>query len=239
MMREEYTVRSSDVDMYRRLKSSSLLRMFQEVSISDTEKSGYGRESTLDKGALWALTRTSIKIERLPEYDEKIFIETHPGKTLKFIFPRYCSVHDKNDNTIVRATSLWVLMDEKSRKLLDPMKLGIIIDGDSQPGDLPIPNELNLEAHYKSGIRRVHFTDIDLNGHVNNAKYVDWAADLLSEEFHSQHIPSEIKIDFLSEVRPSTDVDITTKYENEELSFVGSFEKKHVFDIFIKYEDQK
>ena len=87
----EMLLRSRDVDMFRRLRTSELFRLLQEASISHTEELGMGRDKTLDKGLLWILLLQRADIDRMPEYDEKVVLKSWPGKTMHLLFPRYYS----------------------------------------------------------------------------------------------------------------------------------------------------
>ena len=85
--REELLLRSKDVDMFRRLRTSELFRLLQEASIRHTEQLGMGRDKTLDKGVLWVLLMQRAEILRMPEYDENIVLKSWPGKTMHLLFP--------------------------------------------------------------------------------------------------------------------------------------------------------
>ena len=87
--REELLLRSKDVDMFRRLRSSELFRLLQEASIRHTEQLGMGRDKTLDKGVLWVLLMQRAEIARMPEYDERVVLKSWPGKTMHLLFPRF------------------------------------------------------------------------------------------------------------------------------------------------------
>ena len=86
--RQELLLRSKDVDMFRRLRTSELFRLLQEASIRHTEQLGMGRDKTLDKGILWVLLLQSAEIARMPEYDERIVLKSWPGRTMHLLFPR-------------------------------------------------------------------------------------------------------------------------------------------------------
>lgn len=104
---------ADDVTMFRKLRPSVLLRLIQEISIAHTEALGAGREKTLDKGVLWVVARMKIEINRLPSYDETVTLESFAGKTLRVLFPRYYAMLDESGNTLVKASAVWLLMDEK------------------------------------------------------------------------------------------------------------------------------
>ena len=43
---------------------------------------------------------------------------------------------------------------------------------------------------------------LDMNGHVNNSKYLDWIFEVMGAEFLTQYIPQKINLKYVKEVRP-------------------------------------
>ena len=48
----------------------------------------------------------------------------------------------------------------------------------------------------------VRFYDLDMNGHVNNSKYLDWVFEVMGADFLTNHIPKKINLKYVKEVRP-------------------------------------
>ena len=46
---------------------------------------------------------------------------------------------------------------------------------------------------------KVKISDLDVNSHVNNVKYTQWALDMMREQDHRQWLIQEYDINFLSE----------------------------------------
>ena len=46
------------------------------------------------------------------------------------------------------------------------------------------------------------FYDLDMNGHVNNSKYLDWIFEVMGADFLTQYIPKENQPQNVKEVRP-------------------------------------
>ena len=116
----QFLLRSKDVDMYRRLRLSRLFELLQEAAITHTEELGMGREKTLDKGLLWVVTMQQAEILRMPEYDETITLRSWPGETMHVFFPRYYQLRDGAGHPLVKANALWMLVDEKARRMIFP-----------------------------------------------------------------------------------------------------------------------
>ena len=49
---------------------------------------------------------------------------------------------------------------------------------------------------------RVRFYDLDMNGHVNNSKYLDWIFEVMGADFLTKHIPRKINLKYVKEVKP-------------------------------------
>ena len=48
----------------------------------------------------------------------------------------------------------------------------------------------------------VRFYDLDMNGHVNNSKYLDWIFEVMGADFLTQYIPKKTNLKYVKEVRP-------------------------------------
>ena len=66
----------------------------------------------------------------------------------------------------------------------------------------------------------VRFFDLDLNGHVNNSKYLAWMYEGLDFEFLQHHVPRNIHLKYVKEIHYGHDIisrveqkDLSTKHE--------------------------
>lgn len=230
----ERDIKASDVDINRRLRLSVLLRELQEASIAHTEALGMGREKTLDRGLLWVISRLSLSIGALPEYGQRITVRSYPYKTMHTVFPRCYEGLDEKGGVCFRGCALWLLMDMESRDMADPEERGIVIDAEtpaelaSLPGSLP-----GFEG--ERSCRRVMFSDTDLNGHMNNSRYPDWADDLLGAEYHRRHVPSSLQINFRKEIPAGEEVGLlsllTSGEDGDVFRVRGASETQTFFDL--------
>ena len=176
---EEILLRSKDVDMYRRLRTSELFRMLQEASIRHTEQLGMGRDKTLDRGILWVLLMQRAEIVRMPEYDERIVLKSWPGKTMHLLFPRYYSLETAAGEPLLKASALWSLVDEKTRKVVFPEKYGVVIEGAVTGEEIAMPGGVAKKETTCERDFTVPYSFVDLNGHMNNTRYFDLMEDCL------------------------------------------------------------
>lgn len=225
IMHRKYQVLSGDVDHFRRMRMSRLFSLLQEVSIEHTIQLGYPKETTLDRGLLWVISRMHLRCNRPVLYDETIQITTWPGEMMHMIYPRNYRITDPKGNIIAEGSALWVLIDSNSRHFAMPADSGVIIAGADLADALPLPEALpgpdrdsdTLEAT----IRSVRYSDIDLNGHVNNTRYLDWIDDLYESDWHQSNYIAEIQVNFLQEIPPEAIIVIEKSSADEVFHTAG------------------
>ena len=198
--REELLLRSKDVDMFRRLRSSELFRLLQEASIRHTEQLGMGRDKTLDRGILWVLLMQRAEIARMPEYDEKIVLKSWPGKTMHLLFPRFYSMETAEGESLLKASAMWSLVDEKTRKVVFPEKVGVVIEGTVTGEEISMPGAVAKSPCTQTHDFTVPYSFVDLNGHMNNTRYFDLAEDCAGAAAAGRLLRS-ISVEYQNEAR--------------------------------------
>ncbi len=231
---KEYTLLSSDVDAYRRLRLSRLFNMMQEAAIAHTTELGMGRSKTLDRGLLWIVTLTRMEADRLPAYDETVTLSSWPGETMHMFFPRYYTLTDASGQVLVRSSMLWALMDQTTRHMVFPEDHGIEIAGDAAPAPLPLPTPPKLPALADAGSFTVPYSYIDLNGHMNNTRYLDLAEDRMPEALHRLPV-RRILTEYSAEASLGESIRLQTAAEPNAFSMAG-FAEKRLFRLLIRYE---
>ena len=146
------------------------------------------RDKTLDQGLLWAVTQYRAVFHRLPEYDEKVTLLSWPGKTMHLYFPRYFRIVDTNGIVLFEAVSLWVLIDQATRGIIFPESHDIFIKETVTGNELPIPGRIRRQEPQSSTTFTVPYSFVDLNGHMNNARYYDLAVDNMPGELRSRRL---------------------------------------------------
>lgn len=213
--RKKFRIYPTDVDRYGRLKSSVLLLYAQQVAGEHCEELSMDYDALAAKGMFWAVVRNRIQVTRLPKVGEEIQVETWPMPTTRTAYPRSTVAFDEDGNELFRSVSLWVLMDLKERTMVLPGKSGVIVDGTLRGNELSTPRSLTPKLLEKILRRNVCFTDLDRNGHMNNAKYLDWIADLLPSSFHKDHTIADVTLCYINEAREADGLDVTYGFDPE------------------------
>lgn len=213
--RKEFVVRPTEVDQYGRLKPSAMLLYIQQTAGEHSDSYALTYDALAERGIFWAVIRHKIEITRLPRDNEKITLETWPMPTTRVAYPRSTVAYDEQGNVLFRSICLWILMDLNNRSMLLPGKSGVDVEGFLRGDELPTPKSLLPLPLEHCTPRQVVFSDLDRNGHMNNARYLDWVQDLLPSSYHQDHPIKELTLCYINEALEGQKLDLTWDRDEE------------------------
>lgn len=238
MYAKKFHIGTGDVDPFYDLSLAGLFRFMQDIATEHAEKIGVGKSNTMDKGMYWVITRYSVSIKRMPRYLDDIVVKTYPGRNMKFIFPRLFQIETVDGEVLIRASSTWMVLNKSDHKInMDPFH-GFLLP--SEHDDLEEGNPAKVIVNDVSHIidRLVQYSDTDLNGHLNNTKYVDYVIDLHSHDFYSKKFIKHFTINYEREVKQGEIVSMF-RSENNGVDIVnGRVGNNSCFSAEIVYGDK-
>ena len=148
----------------------------QEAAGLSADSLGFGESEMLSCNVTWILTRLVLRIDRLPRAGEQVRVHTWPSTVDKLAHRGY-EVFDAEGRLIVSGGSAWTAMELASRTLTAvPESISKLFPEDPRPCDpfvgRVIPRLKGDSA--TSCLLRVRRDDLDINGHVNNTRYLSW-----------------------------------------------------------------
>lgn len=233
---EELKLRSRDVDMYRRLRTSELFKLLQEASIRHTEALGMGREKTLDQGILWVLLMQRAEIRRMPCYDEIVVLKSWPGQTMHLLFPRFYSLETDAGEPLLRASAIWSLVDANTRKVVFPEKFGVEIHGVETGDEIALPSAIRKRECGREREFTVPYSYVDLNGHMNNSRYFDLAEDCVGAAARGLPL-RDVQTEYVNEARFGETILLRWNADDGEVFFTGENGGNLVFRMALRYGD--
>lgn len=202
---KKYKVTFNDIDFSKKLKLSTLFNYFQEIGDLHSQKTG-GSTTILQQehGLTWVLTRIKVDIERYPNWNEEIILETWFHKPKKYQIERDFVVKDLDGNIIIRAISNWIIFDIKERKMksIDSFKTTYSDYIDEKAIDCDFRKIKTIEEVDIAYKRLIGCSDIDANKHLNNSKYIDFIIDCFSISELEKYYAHSIQVDYLNEALP-------------------------------------
>ena len=218
IFRKTYTVTDNATDRFDRLRPSMLLFFAQDAATSHCAQLGMDWNTMAAKGMFWAVTRTKVEIHRLPNHGETVTVETWPMTNTRVAYPRATAMYDEKGRLLLRMISVWVLMDIEKRSMILPAKSGLDFRGANRGGELKTPAGLPVFPAAQTADRTVRFSDLDINGHLNNCRYLDWVNDLTDCDFQGKHALREMVICYISEAREGQAITQEWMWNEEEQS---------------------
>ena len=238
---QTFTVDDGMADRFGRLKTASILTIIQEASGHHSDLLKVDHDTLNESALFWAVSRHRVQISRIPRLGETLRVETWPMPTTRVAYPRSVVAYDGNGQECFRSVSLWVLMDQNTRNMITPGKSGIVVSGTVRGTELAIPSSLCPAKSRNLGSRTVCFTDLDRNGHMNNARCMDWISDLLPSIFHKDHPVKEFTVCYLSEAKEGEPLELHWDFQQENLAQIDAYrhnpQENHsrVFSVKIQF----
>lgn len=217
MYQKKYYIGSNDVDQFLELKLPSFFKMMQDIATEHAEVLNIGKANTIDKNLYWVITRIELDILKMPKYLQNVVLKTYPGDDMRFIFPRYFQLEDEKGNILIKASSTWMVLSRETHKIcLNPFN-GFKAPTEHLKDEQPLPNKCLLDDNLSLvETRKVRYSDIDLNGHLNNTKYIDYIVDIHDSDFYKQHRIKHFLINYEKELKDNNILSIYSNNDNPE-----------------------
>jgi len=208
---EKHIVPCYDTDASWRLKPTSFMNMAQEAAGRHAVYLGFGYDDLIVSNTAWILSRVHVEFVDTPKWREELTLHTWHKGLNRLFFLRDFLVTDNEGKTRVKATTSWLVLNLETRRLVRDPKLleeGTVCTENviETPADkVQMPNDAVPEL-----VRRhtVSYSDIDTNGHTNNAMYMQWAMNSVDYETASSRPVKEFTINFNHETKAGDVVDI-------------------------------
>ncbi len=246
-MKEKYTenrtVSCYEANANHLLRPAAMLDMMQEAAGRDADTMGFGYDKMIASNTAWVLSRVKLIFQQYPKWRDNVVFKTWHKGANRIFYLRDFLMEDPQGNTLVRATTSWLIIDLASRRMVRDRALAENFDNsqagsaiEDQAEKVMFPKEIEPEL---VDTHKVVWSDIDTNGHVNNVKYVVWALDVLDYDLVSKYPIKELLVNFDSEVLPGQSVDLYRIVEQAEGSTVcyiqGKVDGKPSFSVKINF----
>jgi medium-chain acyl-[acyl-carrier-protein] hydrolase len=241
---KEYRIHVYETGPNGKLSLYSLFNYMQDIAAEHAVKLGFGRDDLMRDNRFWVLSRMFSVISELPSWENTIILKTWPNGTDKLFALRNYEVMYPDGRHIASGTSSWLILDQTTKKVQRP-------DGILQQYNPGLRFE-NREVRYASKLDKsaengklsaaykIKVSDLDVNFHTNNVKYLNWVYDSYTLEFMMHNLPQSVEINYLAEskfdeeviIRSSQDRDSGNIYSH---SIFRTFDYKELCRIRIEW----
>ncbi|MCP4023205.1 MAG: hypothetical protein GY729_15285 [Desulfobacteraceae bacterium] len=176
-----------------------ILTLFQDLASEHCKILGITGFDLASKELMWVVSSACVAIKRHPEFAEPLTLETDRSSLKNLYELRSFAIRDGNGLKIICAQGMWVMVKQSNFK---PVRLSTFLPdsllaiNDEQAGEALLDDIQDFK--YPDFIRhfRIRSQDLDMNRHVNNTVYVQWAMDSLPDDMILNYIPQNAHIRF-------------------------------------------
>lgn len=221
---ESFRVRAYEVGPNRRVNAAVLCNYLQETAGMHANHLHFGMDDLAEKEATWVLSRLTVEIESLPEVHDEVVVRTWPRGTKGIFAMRDFELFDARSNHILRAASGWLVIDPVSKR---PRRFTEITK------DVPVYSGQTEEPLAINKIPGVPFTsgkdsfpvrisDLDINLHANNVRYIEWIMDDCEEVQTNGWVVQGLEVNFMAECKLGDNLVVASQVEPGEMTFSHS-----------------
>ncbi|XP_072980644.1 palmitoyl-acyl carrier protein thioesterase, chloroplastic-like [Typha angustifolia] len=198
VFRQNFSIRSYEIGADRTASIETLMNHLQETALNHVRSAGllgdgFGATPEMSKrNLIWVVSKMQVLVEHYPSWGDFVEVDTWVGPSGKNGMRRDWHIRDySSGQTILKATSMWVMMNKLTRKLakmpeevraeIGPyfMEHSAILEEDSRKlpkllSKLGKKLDSDSTAHYVRKGLTPRWSDLDVNQHVNNVKYIGW-----------------------------------------------------------------
>jgi len=211
---KQMEIRSFEADWSSRIRASVVLNYLQEAAVGHARLRGISVQDMRRQQLFWVVSRFHLCMDRYARSGETVTMRTWSSTRQEIFTCREFEMLDGVDEVMARATSSWALLSMETRRPvpLDGNLPQFAIDERRVVVDdfVSLP-ELEDGDYVRSFdvLRR----DLDMNGHVNNAVYAEWALETVPQQVAGQSRIAELEIGFRAEALYGETIDSRCKIE--------------------------
>lgn len=181
---EKFQVYRHDGDCFGMVQPASVLRYAQQIAGEHAILLGLNDELYARTHTAYVLVKQALHFDRVPRVDEHLTLVTKPEALKRAVNKRITLVYDAQGTLVATVDSRWVLIDTDKRMILrkHPEEFASAHWAAQVPEELPMKMvKAAAENCEAAGLYTASYSQCDMNGHMNNARYIDTVCDALPD----------------------------------------------------------
>ena len=206
IIKHSFEIGFQKVGNSNKLTNSAIIGMLEDIAGMHSNLVGYGMNDIQETGLTWVLLNWKIRVFSRPLYGETVNVETWSRKSVKIYCYRDFRIFNSKGELIAIATSRWILLNAKTMAIhkITPEVLDrynsediAVFENEPEVDKITCP-DVSPSNEFSYVISR---RDIDINQHVHNLCYLDFAYEALPEEVYKNVEFNSIEILYKKEIK--------------------------------------
>ncbi len=153
----------------------------------------------------WVLSRLAVEMDDMPSAYDRFDVETWVDSAMRYFTNRNFRVSSPDDSKVYGyGRSVWAMIDTETRQ---PQNIMEIRDGEieryiEKEKECPLGPLSRVKMGKELELVRTidtHYSDVDINGHINSVKYIEHVLDLFNIDWYKTHRLKRFDIAYVAE----------------------------------------
>jgi len=210
-----------------------LLKFSSDGAVEDYNQRGMSRDVLTENNYAILVSRVAYRFHRMPRENEAFVLKTWEEKPEPLQLVRAYEFESMSGEKLISGLSSWVVVNPENHRIVPSKNFTMRFAPDTQKehdclkyGKIQHPEDMTLFDE-----RIIKYSDLDGNGHTNNARYGAFVADALPEAY--RHIAfTDFRLNYAKEAKLGEKVQVFGKVdeENKKMTLVGKTEQGVSFE---------
>ncbi len=203
------------------LSLGELLRLTSDTAVEDYRERGMSYGFLAEHDIAILVSRLSFRFHAMPCGNQRVNISTWEEKPEALQLKRAYEIEDESGGRLVSGLSSWLLVNPKTRRIIPTKDFTLRPARDWEkehdclkPGKIILPADMELWNE-----RTISFSDIDANGHANNARYGAFVEDALPPAFRNR-LFTDFRLNYSKEAKLDQKMQVYGKADEEKKMLV-------------------
>ncbi|KAL8189419.1 hypothetical protein R6Q57_028985 [Mikania cordata] len=219
VFRQNVYIRSYEVGLDQKTSIDTIMNHLQESTLNHLKKigvlqDGFGSTPEMCKKKLiWVMAKMQVVVDRFPVWGDVVQIDAWKaasGKNGMCCNMMFCDPETRE--ILIKASSILVMMNKETRKL---SKFPYEVQAELEPYFLNTPplvkqDTIKWSKQDHNTVDHVHnsltprWSDLDINQHVNNVKYIGWILESVPETIMKNYELASMTLEYCRECRKNS-----------------------------------
>ena len=170
---EKYKINVHDTDYNGFLTPTGYLRYLQDTAFCQMEHDGPSYDELFERGLAFVLSRMKILFFEPVRSHENVISSTWAAGGHAASFVRCYEMKNESGSLVAKGKSVWALCDVINKRLVRISDVELNYASDEE-NDVELQRKPEFAGEpVLLGTKKVFYTDVDQNRHMNNTRYAD------------------------------------------------------------------
>ena len=208
----------SECDRNKNIHLVTLLQLAADTGVEDYFQRGITFDKLQENDYAFLVSRVAMRFHKMPHANQSLTIKTwERGIKGMQVFRDYEIFDTDTKELLVSERSSWLVVNPSTKRIIKPIDFSM----------REIPSSEKIVDSFECGKikssenavlfdeRKIRYSDLDANGHMNNARYGAYIIDSLPSEYQDIDF-TDFRLNYAHEAGPGDSISMYGEIDNEE-----------------------